>query len=244
MGIITLTTDFGTQDGYVGAMKGVILAMAPGTTIVDITHEVPPFDVQVAAFTVAQAAPFFPDRTVHICIVDPGVGGTRQGVIVDDGRQLYVGPDNGIFCLAVPEPRAVHRITAEKFRRGTVAATFHGRDVFAPAAARLALGVPLEDAGQPTELTVKAREGLGRVIHIDRFGNLVTDIPATRLPETTTRVKVGKLTIRGLSSHYQQVKAGRPLAYVGSAGTLEVAVREGSAAKKYGIKRGTKVDVR
>jgi S-adenosyl-L-methionine hydrolase (adenosine-forming) len=243
MPIITLTTDFGTQDGYVGAVKGVILSMAPAVTIVDVAHDVPPHDVQVAAFVVAQAAPFFPDGTVHVVVVDPGVGGARAGVVIDDGRQRYVGPDNGVFGLAVPEPRAVHEITAQAFRRGTVSATFHGRDVFAPAAARLALGARVEDAGPKTALKVAVREGFGRVVHVDRFGNLVTDIPAARLPDKS-RVTVGRLRLTALSRTYEDVARGKPLAYVGSAGTLEIAVREGSAAKRYGIKRGTKVLVR
>src|SRR5688500_3961072 len=118
MSIVTLTTDFGTQDGYVGAMKGVIASSAPGVRIVDITHDVPPQDVAAAAFALAQAAPFFPAGTVHVAVVDPGVGGGRRGVVVDDGRQRYVGPDNGIFALAVPVVLGAWEITAPGFRRG------------------------------------------------------------------------------------------------------------------------------
>jgi S-adenosylmethionine hydrolase len=242
MAIITLTTDFGTQDGYVGAMKGVILSMASSATVVDLTHDVPPYDVEAAAFAVAQAARFFPDGTVHVVVVDPGVGSQRAGVVIDDGRQRFVGPDNGVFALAVAEPRAAHEITAPWFRRGTVSATFHGRDVFAPAAARLALGAPVEEAGPRVTLQARRPEGVGRVVHIDRFGNLVTDIPAARLPEKT-RIRVGRLVLKRLAQTFADVGRGRPVAYVGSAGTLEIAVREGSAAKAYGIKRGAKVRV-
>jgi hypothetical protein len=253
MAIVTLTTDFGTQDGYVGAMKGVILALARGVTIVDVTHEVPPQDVAAAAFAIAQAAPYFPERTVHVVVVDPGVGGRRRGVIVDDGRQLYVGPDNGVFSLAVPAPEAAWEITSAAFRRGTVAATFHGRDVFAPAAARLALGAPPEQAGPPVSLDGSlgsrklrllrgGKEVRGQVIHVDRFGNLITDIPGARLPDKA-RVKAGRLALKRISRTFEDVAKGAPLAYVGSAGTLELAVREGSAAGKYRLRRGTPVVV-
>jgi S-adenosyl-L-methionine hydrolase (adenosine-forming) len=252
--IVTMTTDFGTRDGYVGAMKGVILSAAPGATVVDLTHEVPPHDVAAAAFALAQAAPYFPDGTVHVAVVDPGVGGARRCVAIDDGRHRFVGPDNGTFALAVPAPVAVPEITAPAFRRGTVAATFHGRDVFAPAAARLAAGAPVAEAGPAVplegrldggELAVSAdgRDVRGRVIHVDRFGNLVTDVPAARLAAGAT-VRVGaRVVARGLSATYEGVPRGRPLAYVGSAGTLEIAVREGSAASRFRARRGAAVTV-
>jgi S-adenosylmethionine hydrolase len=242
MPIITLTTDFGTQDGYVGAMKGVILAMAPAVTVVDLTHDVPRHDVQAAAFALAQAAPYFPDGTVHVAVVDPGVGGVRAALVMDDGRQRYVGPDNGVLSMAVPQPRAVHAIEASGFRRGSVAATFHGRDVFAPAAARLALGAAVEEAGPPRSPRTASPVAPGRVIHIDRFGNLVTDVPAARLAEGV-RVRVGRVMVKGLSTTYEAVPPGKLLAYVGSAGTLEIAVREGSAAKRLGVRRGARVRI-
>jgi S-adenosylmethionine hydrolase len=253
MGLVTLTTDFGTQDGYVGAMKGVILSLSPYARIVDLTHAIPPQDVSAAAFALAQAAPYFPEGTVHVVVVDPGVGGDRHGVVVDDGRQRFVGPDNGVFELAVPLPRAAYEITAPGFRRGTVAATFHGRDVFAPAAGRLSAGAQPEGAGALVELvgTLAAKklhitkDGshiTGHVVHVDHFGNLITDIPAARLPERA-RVRVGKLVLTRIVRTYADVPPGKPLAYVGSAATLELAVREGSAAKKLGMKMGSPVVV-
>lgn len=254
MAVVTLTTDFGTQDGYVGAMKGVILSLVPDAQIVDITHDVPPQDVAAAAFALAQAAPYFPDGTVHVVVVDPGVGGPRRGVVVDDGRHRFVGPDNGVFALAVPMPLGAYEITAPGFRRGQVSATFHGRDVFAPAAGRLLAGERPEAAGPPVVLegrlatapvrvTMGGRRMIGHIVHVDRFGNCITDIPASRLPERA-RVRAGRFTVGAIARTYSDVARGRPLAYVGSAGTLELAVREGSAARRYGLRRGMAVTVR
>lgn len=253
MGLVTLTTDFGTQDGYVGAMKGVILSLAPYSRIVDLTHAIPPQDVGAAAFALAQAAPYFPEGTVHVVVVDPGVGSQRHGVVVDDGRQRFVGPDNGAFALAVPLPRAAYEITAPGFRRGTVAATFHGRDVFAPAAGRLAAGAQPADAGPPVELlgslaekklrvTKDGHHITGHVVHVDHFGNLITDIPAAQLPERA-RVRAGKWVLSHIVRTYADVPRGKTLAYVGSAATLEIAVREGSAQKKLSLKVGSTIVV-
>jgi S-adenosylmethionine hydrolase len=250
MGVITLITDFGTQDGYAGAVKGVMQSLAPDVHIVDITHDIPPQDVTAAAFALAQAAPYFPEGTVHVVVVDPGVGGARRSVVVDDGRQRYVGPDNGVFALAVPVVISAHEITAPLFRRGTVAATFHGRDVFAPAAARLATGSAPSEAGPVVELegtlsvkpvVTKKKETTGHVIHVDRFGNCITDIPAARLA-ASAKVRVAGKAI-ALVRTYEDVTRGKALAYVGSSGTLEIAVRDGSAARSLKIKRGATVVV-
>ena len=138
LALVTLTTDFGTADGYVGAMKGVLHRNAPGVTVVDLAHDVRRHDVAAAAHVLATAAPWFPAGTVHVAVVDPGVGGARRGVVVVAGEQVFVGPDNGIFALAAPRPTAVHEIAAAGFRVARVSPTFHGRDVFAVAAARLA----------------------------------------------------------------------------------------------------------
>jgi S-adenosyl-L-methionine hydrolase (adenosine-forming) len=253
MPLITLTTDFGTQDGYVGAMKGVIFSLAAAVRIVDITHDVAAHDISAAAFALAQSAPYFPDGTIHVAVVDPGVGGRRRGVVIDDGRHLYVGPDNGVFSLVAPAPRAVHEIALAHFRRPDVSATFHGRDVFAVAAARLASGSLPQEAGPRVTLegklagaavpSAKKGEVAGQVVHIDRFGNLITDIQARRLPAQGT-VQFGRLKLPRLSRVFEDVPVGKPLAYVGSAGVLEIAVREGSAASVYGVKRGAPVVVR
>jgi S-adenosylmethionine hydrolase len=250
--IVTLTTDFGTADGYVGAMKGVILARAPGTTVVDITHEVPPQDVAAAAFALRQAARCFPPGTIHVVVVDPGVGGKRREVIVEDGGHRFVGPDNGVFALAAPTARTGWHIVAPAFRRDPAAPTFHGRDVFAPAAARLAAGAPPSEAGpevtlegslapRPLLLSNSGRQVTGHVVHVDRFGNLVTDIPLDALPEQSAAVRIGSVEVAPIRTTYTDVRKGEVVAYVGSSGTLEIAVREGSAFEHLDVGRGAPV---
>ncbi len=243
MRLVTLTTDFGTQDGYVAAMKGVILARAPGTTIVDVTHEVARADVAAAAFAIAQAAHCFPAGTIHVVVVDPGVGGLRHGVVVDGGAgQTFVGPDNGVFALAAPAPRGAWQITARRFVREPISATFHGRDVFAPAAAALAAGARASSAGPRVELTGRlggaSGDAPGRVIHVDRFGNLVTDLRADTAG--LRGVRIGRRVVPWART-YGDVKPGGLLAYVGSAGTIEIAVRDGSAAERLAAGRGARV---
>lgn len=241
MPIVTLTTDFGEEDGYVGAMKGVLLARAPGVTLVDITHAVPRHDIAAAANALADAAPCFPPATVHLAVVDPGVGTARAPVVVVAGGQLFVGPDNGLFDLAAPAPEAAYAIAQPDAGQGALSATFHGRDLFAPAAARLALGAAPESAGPPVALAGHLALARGnRVVHVDRFGNLVTDIAA---PPARATVRIAGRTIAGVSHTYQSVAPGELVAYVGSRGTLEIAVREGSAAALLGAGRGAAVEV-
>ncbi len=239
---VTLTTDFATADGYVGAMKGVLAARAPGVPVVDITHEIPRHDVAAAAFALAQAAPHFPPGTVHVAVVDPGVGGRRPAVVIDAEPHLFVGPDNGLFDLAVRGRRRVYSIEAEGFRRRELSSTFHGRDLFAPAAAALATGALPSQAGPEVELE-GALEGAAKhaVLHVDRFGNLITAIPRERVPAGAT-VRVEGRTAP-LVSTYSDVGRGELLAYIGSADTLEIAAREASAAALLGADRGTPVHV-
>ena len=239
--IVTLTTDFGAEDGYVGAMKGVILARAPAVTLVDITHAVPRHDIAAAANALADAAPCFPPGTVHLAVVDPGVGGARTPVVVVASGQLFVGPDNGLFELVAPEPEAAFAIADPAFRREPVASTFHGRDVFAPAAARLALGAAPHQAGPAVALAGRLDLARGhRVVHVDRFGNLVTDIAG--LPPSA-RIRIAGRAIAGVSETYESVARGALVAYLGSRGTVEIAVREGSAAELLGVGRGAAVEV-
>ena len=187
MPIVTFTTDFGVGDGYAGAMKGVVLSLAPAAQLVDITHGVPPMDVAAGAVALAQAAPLFPPGTIHIAVVDPGVGGTRADMLVESGGSLFVGPDNGVLSLAARAPRRVYRIESSLFRREPVSPTFHGRDVFAPTAGRLAAGAAAADAGPSIDAMVELgspplhKQGgvvEGQVIHVDSFGNLITSLPA------------------------------------------------------------------
>jgi S-adenosylmethionine hydrolase len=232
---ITLTTDFGTRDGYVGAMKGVLAREAPAAAVVDVAHDVPRHDTAHAAWVVATACREFPSGTVHVVVVDPGVGGARRGVVVASGGSWYVGPDNGVFAYldgveAWQIPVAGHAVSP----------TFHGRDVFAPAAARLARGEPV--AGDRVALVGTLpwgprRAGDGRVVHVDRYGNLISDLPAA---EAGDRVTVAGRTL-AVQTTYENVGVGVVVAYVGSAGTIEVAVREGRADTTLRLARGADV---
>jgi S-adenosylmethionine hydrolase len=246
-GIITLTTDFGTQDGYVGAMKGVILSELPSARLVDLTHEVAPQDVLGGAFALAQAAPLFPTGTVHVAVVDPGVGSPRRALIAAHGGSFYVGPDNGLLSLAAPGRAFSVDRTPESWR---LHPTFHGRDLFARLAARLAGGaLPGEFASaevepERIELAPTERVGdevIGQVIHVDRFGNLITNFEGAT-------VEAAVLEIGGVQAPravtYSDVERGRLVAYPGSAGYLEIAVRDGSAAQLLSAGRGARVRAR
>ncbi len=249
MAIVTLTTDFGTGDGYVGAMKGVLASRAPEATIIDITHDIPRHDVTAGAHALATAVRHFPKGTIHVAVVDPGVGGARKAVIVVDKDQIFVGPDNGLFSLVAPRPQAAYTISESEFRRERPSATFHGRDVFAPAAARLAVGGRPEDAGPQVVLRGRLHvpEDSGgvknaKVRHVDVFGNLITNIPGPRLPDGAA-FRVAGRDIAGLSEKFEDVAVGELLAYVGSRDLVEVGIREGNAAEELGVGRGAIVEV-
>ncbi len=254
MSIVTLTTDFGTVDGYVGAMKGVVLSLARDASTVDITHDIPRHDIAAGAFALAQAAPLFPPGTVHVAVVDPGVGGSRADVVVEAGGSYFVGPDNGLLALAARGPRVAHLIEKAEFRRQPVSATFHGRDVFAQTAGLLARGAHPREAGPVLpaiqELGVAIDEedrpsGEGRagvIVHVDAFGNLITSLPGDALAPGDWLVLIpshGRPSI-GLRAcqTYSDVAPGALVAYVGSAGLVEIAVREGSAAQTTSLRRG------
>jgi S-adenosyl-L-methionine hydrolase (adenosine-forming) len=241
MAIITLTTDFGTRDGYVGAMKGVIARRAPEATVVDIAHDVPPGDIAHAAWVLASAATEFPYGTVHVVVVDPGVGGVRRAVIASQSGQWYVGPDNGVFAYVTERGTAAWAIDMQQVGR-SVSRTFHGRDVFAPVAASLASGEPATRWGssfQPTgELPWGPRpERTGRVVHIDRYGNLISDLPRG---EAGAAITIDGHTLP-LRATYEDVATGELLAYIGSARTVEIAVRDGRADTRLGVQRGARV---
>ncbi|MBC7228701.1 MAG: SAM-dependent chlorinase/fluorinase [Thermoflexales bacterium] len=274
MPVITLLTDFGTEDEYVGVMKGVILSIAPGVPLVDLSHRIPPQDVRRAAFLLANAVPYFPPDTVHLAVVDPGVGTERRPLAVRTPTGTFVGPDNGLFSWVlaeVPEWTAVE-IRELAYRLPRVSSTFHGRDIFAPAAAHLAAGVPLEGLGPrvedpvvlpPPRLEIRAGVLEGEVLYADRFGNLVTSIgrfrweggdlrlaPAFRpasgertVGAAAARVVLAGAELRGIRRTYGDVPVGELLALVGSSGFLEIAVRQGSAAAVLGAAPGTPVTV-
>ena len=254
-GIVTLLSDFGTTDGYVAALKGVILSVNPRLVVVDVTHEVPPQDIRSGAFTLAQVAPMFPPGTVHVAVVDPGVGSDRRPLLVLSSGQAFVGPDNGLLSRAAAAPREVRHLTRPHWWRPSPSRTFQGRDLFAPAAAHLASGWAAEDAGpvitDPVELClpepVVQSGGLsGEVVHADRFGNLVTNIGARHLAgrdPAALQIAIAGFTIPGLSATFADVAPGELLAYVGSDGLLEVGRRGGDARHYLGAPRGTAIRV-
>lgn len=240
--IVTLTTDFGTRDGFVGAMKGVIARLAPGVQVVDLAHEVPRHDVVHGAWVLATACREFPTGTIHVAVVDPEVGGERLEVIVAAG----VGPDNGLFHhVAQAGVEGTWAITSPAFRLPDAAPTFHGRDVFAPAAAALAMGLPPEAAGPATCLAGRwpwpaATAERGHVVHIDAFGNLISDLVVAPRPGLTIEVAGHRAPLRRT---YAEVARGAAVAYLGSAGTVELALREGNAAAQWQVARGAAVQV-
>jgi S-adenosyl-L-methionine hydrolase (adenosine-forming) len=252
--IVTLTTDFGYRDGYAGAMKGVVLSLAPAATIVDITHGVPPQDVVAGAVALAQAAPLFPAGTIHVAVVDPGVGGDRADLLVEVGAHFFVGPDNGVLSLVARPGRRIFRIEAPAFRREPVSPTFHGRDVFAPTAGRLASGARADEAGPPVDAMVElaapvvSRHGAqveGQVIHVDAFGNLITSLGAEHVSRDASIVIEGAGGVYHpvLARTFSDVATGALVAYLGSGGQLEIARRNGSAAAHVGAERGSIVRV-
>jgi S-adenosylmethionine hydrolase len=259
--IVTLLTDFGTADYFVGALKGAVLAANPGARVVDITHEVPPFDVEAGAFTLRAAFETFPEGTVHVAVVDPGVGSARRGIAVEGRGHTFVGPDNGLFGHVyerVRPCRAFHLTNAKYFRR-EVSPTFHGRDIFAPVAGALSRGVRAEELGPevfdfvrlPTSVAERAADGtlLGAVLHVDRFGNLVTNITPEELSDEAVargaHLVIAGREVRRFRRFFAEDAegAGEPFAVWGSAGLLEVAVFRDSAARVLGVGRGARVTV-
>jgi hypothetical protein len=255
--IITLLTDFGTDDPFVGTMKGVILAIAPAVRIVDLTHAVAPQDVRTGALLLRSAVPYFPAATIHVAVVDPGVGSARRAIVVETADGLLIGPDNGLLSLASTAlgRRSVRSLDNPAFFRQPVSRTFHGRDIFAPAAAHLASGARLDEVGAPLDgmveislpLPRQTPAGLvGEVLYADRFGNLVTNIDADALgsfPAQDLSVSIGQMRIDSLADSYAAVAEGALLAILNSAGLLEVAVRNGNAACALAVAAGTPVTV-
>jgi S-adenosylmethionine hydrolase len=244
--VVTLLTDFGTADGYVAEMKGVILTRAPEATLVDVTHDIPPQDVEGGRLAVARYWRRFPPGTVHVAVVDPGVGSARAALAVQSDERFLVGPDNGVLspALLVAGARAVALPVP-----ASAAPTFHGRDVFAPAAAELALGAPLDAIGSPAlDLVIRRTpeprrlsDGSieGQVITIDRFGNAITNLLALRAHS----IEVNG-TILPIRRSYADAREGQAIALVGSTGLIEIAVRDGNAAATMGLERGSVVVLR
>lgn len=258
--VIALLTDFGRRDHYVGAMKGAILSTCPEATLVDVTHEVPAHDVAAGALALDAAYRYFPPGTVFAAVVDPGVGSERRPIAVGAGRWLFVGPDNGLFTFVLeahPSAR-VHLLANPLLFREPLSPVFHGRDLFGPAAGRLARGLPLEEVGPAVadplrlDLPPKTRtdDGWeGAVLQADRFGNLTTNLLESELAALAGRnpegieVRLGA-EVLPLVRSYSDVEVGRPCALVGSSGRLEIAVRRGRADTLAGMAPGARVQVR
>jgi hypothetical protein len=262
--IITLLSDFGLSDVYVGVMKGVIAQINPALTVVDLTHQIPPQNIAAARFSLINAYPYFPTGTVHIAVVDPGVGSHRRGIALQLDTGFLVGPDNGLFSGVLnqnPLVEAVELTNPKYWRTPTPSTTFHGRDIFASAGAHLASGVPLEQLGEVIdpetlvqltipEQTPTASGVAGCIQYIDHFGNLITNIPAADVQGKTWSVAVGDSPTETLreriipgSQTYSNQPLGEVVALVGSHGWVEIAVNGGSAQSELQMDWGTVVEV-
>jgi S-adenosylmethionine hydrolase len=257
--IVTLLTDFGTQDHYVASMKGVILGINPWCTLIDISHEVIPHDVRQGALILANGYSYFPRETIHLAVVDPGVGSTRKPILLVTKSYFFLGPDNGLLSLAAKKDgvRKAIVLSNQDFFRLPVSPTFHGRDIFAPIAGHLSAGIQPELLGRKVRSWVKLDLGepkivkadlVGEISHIDVFGNIVTNISQQDLNRFAKKraivISIGKREIRGLRKGYWEAKKGELLALIGSGDFLEISVREGDAQKVLKSRRSDRVRIR
>jgi S-adenosylmethionine hydrolase len=257
--IITLTTDFGDKDPYAAIMKGVILSINPHGIIVDLTHKIPPQDILQAAFIVRNSYRYFPKNAIHIAIVDPGVGSERLPLLITTKWGFYVGPDNGIFSIVLREnpSEKIIKIENKDYMLKEISNTFHGRDIFAPASAYLSLGEDPKKFGSEIKEIVKLAwtdpkinqcEIIAKIIHVDTFGNIITNISQKLFKETVGKggfnlvIKEG-LIIEKISNSYKGRKAGEPLAIFGSSGFLEISLQNDNASSEFGIIRGDEVNI-
>jgi S-adenosylmethionine hydrolase len=250
MALVTLLSDFGTADSYVAEMKGVILSAVPSATLVDIAHTVPPGDIRSGAYLLGRTWHRFPPGTVHLVVVDPGVGTKRAAIALQVRGHAFVGPDNGLFSPVLRDAEA--EIVTLAAPEGA-SPTFHGRDVFAPAAGALALGKSLRSLGEPfvglphrlayTEPRYEGKSIVGEIIYVDRFGTLVTNLTPELVPPYAS-IEVEGLDLGTLRRTFGDVPTGGLLAYVGSGGEVEVAVRDGSAARRLGLGVGGRIRAR
>ncbi len=257
--VITLLSDFGLRDSYVAEMKAVILGICPDALIVDVCHEITKYDIKMGAYMLARAAPFFPKGTIHVAVVDPEVGTKRKPIIIMTKHHMYVGPDNGLLVLSAEKEGIdkVYEITNQNYMLRNISRTFHGRDIFSPAAAYLALGIPASDFGPEISEIIKPsfsqpkvceQEILGEVIHVDGFGNIVTNISSEHLrrigikeeESLTVVLRNSKFAIKWCSS-YSEVQIDTPLIIEGSSGLIEMTVNRGDASRFLGVKTGDKI---
>jgi len=251
--LISLLTDFGIQDPYVAEMKAVILSICPDANIVDITHQVGKFNIRMGAFALATAAPHFPSRTIHLAVVDPEVGSNRRPIAIETNRSLYVGPDNGLLIPAATaeEIRHVYELTNQSLMKRPISHTFHGRDVFSPVAANLALGLQIREVGQEitdyvdlsfAQAKYEDREFVCEVLHIDEFGNIITNINQKELnvlgyTKVTVRIGAKRVPARIVQT-FSELRKGEVGILVGSHGLLEIVSSEANAATKLRVKIG------
>lgn len=256
-GIIALLTDFGLKDPYVGVMKGVILRINPEARIIDLSHDIPPQGILDAYFLLSNSYPYFPDGTLFLTVVDPGVGSDRRILAVETDAYTFVAPDNGVLGFLKKEGKIRRAVAVQnpRYALAPVSHTFHGRDIFAPAAAHLSRGLDLAKLGPATDHIHRIappaprinREGVltGEVVSIDRFGNLVTNIPGEPIASAdSVEIRIGKTVIDRLARSYAEGRKGKLFAIVGSTGNLEVSVNKGNAAEKTGAEVGDAVRVR
>lgn len=254
---ISLTTDFGNDDGYVGVMKGVIFGILPAAQIVDISHSIAPQDIHQAAYVLETAAPYFPAGSVHVVVVDPGVGTDRRPIALFTDRACYIGPDNGVFSrvYAHENVEEVRELANPDFRLPSISNTFHGRDIFAPFGAHVAAGASPQSIGplvaDPVRFAVPEPQRLpeggiqGQIVYADHFGNLISDIPVAWLGEDAAWVfELAGTSIEGFAQTYGRVKSGQLVVLGGSKGLIEVAVRNGNAADHLGVSAGERLIAR
>jgi S-adenosylmethionine hydrolase len=253
--LITLTTDFGYRDPFVGIMKGVIAGINANARVIDLNHGIPPQDIMAGALMLRHSVPYFPAGTIHVAVIDPSVGSARPPLLIECDGNYFVGPDNGVLSLALAgqQPQRIIHLSNSTYHLPLVSATFHGRDIFAPVAAYLSLGVAAVAFGEPVETFVRlhlpevsrtARELVGEILYIDRFGNLFTNISAPDLRGLATEkltISMGNVAIRGLASTYAAAADGEFVALINSWGLLEIAVYKGSAERRATAKVGDKV---
>ena len=251
-GIISLLTDFGDKDGFIGTMKGVIYGINPRATIVDITHQIPPQDVNSGAFVLKNCYHYFPKGTIHVAVVDPGVGSERKILLTVTPEHFFIAPDNHIlkYIFYSQETIKVFEVFNKKYFLKTVSHTFHGRDIFAPVAAYLSTGIPVDEFGREIQDYDKGDIALpqinrhkisGSIIYIDQFGNLITNIEEHRIKSRKISINLGTQTVNSLSNSYAEVETGEPLALIGSSGFLEIAIRNGNAQKAWNVNIGDPV---
>jgi len=253
--IITLTTDFGYQDYYVSAMKAVILGIAPNVRLVDVSHAIPPQDVMAGAWVLKNTAFLYPEQSIHLAVIDPGVGTSRKPIVVRLNNHFFVGPDNGLFSLlGSTDDAEAFEITNPTYMGSPISPTFHGRDIFAHCAAHLANGVAIESFGPPLEQLftyrwaepIADKEGIqGWVVHIDAYGNLITNIPGSLLNGKYEGFKIyaGTSILNKIVQTYGEAEPGDAVAYIGSSDMLEIAVNMGNASELLNITKGAPVSI-